>query len=187
VNGQYARAFFARMEVEMKKLFAIALLLLPIACAPMVSAPPEKGVYTVKTAFNPADFAWSVNQGTASIEGSAILKGSDGRTRTCAGQTVALTADNAYTREAAEAAKTHRYGRIERDPRYARYRRTTTCDGQGKFTFRHLPHGNWGLGTRVEWEETGSQGKVVRGGPLGKRFSLKAGENATIIMNEKDL
>lgn len=171
----------------MRKFIALAALLLPVACAPMAPAPPEKGVYTVKTAFNPGDFAWSMNQGTATIEGSAMLKGSDGRMRTCSGQQVALTADNAYTREGSEAAKTHRYSRIERDPRYARYRRTTTCDAQGNFTFRHLPHGNWGLGTRVEWEEAGSQGKVVRGGPLGKRFTLKAGETATIVMNEKDL
>jgi hypothetical protein len=171
----------------MRKLVALAVLLLPVACAPMAPSPPEKGVYTVKTAFNTGDFSWSMNQGTASIEGSARLKGSDGRMRTCAGQLVALTADNAYTREASDAAKTHKYSRIERDPRYARYRRTTTCDAQGNFTFRHLPHGNWGIGTRVEWEETGSQGKVVRGGPLGKRFTLKAGETATIVMNEKDL
>jgi hypothetical protein len=174
------------MEVGMRKFIGLAgLLLLPVACAPMApsTSPSDKGVYTVKTAFNPNDFAWSMNQGSASIEGRAELKGSDGRMRTCAGQTVALTADNAYTREGAEAAKTHRYSRIERDPRYARYRRTTTCDADGNFAFRHLPHGNWGLGTRVEWQE----GNAVRGGPLGKRFSLKAGEKAAIVMNEKDL
>jgi hypothetical protein len=43
------------------------------------------------------------------------------------------------------------------------------------------------MGTRVEWEETGPEGKVVRGGPLGKRFRLQAGEKATIVMNERDL
>lgn len=173
----------------MKKITALALLLLAAACAPMGGAPPpsQKGVYTVQTAFNPGDFAWSMNQGTASIEGKAMLKGSDGRTRTCAGQLVALTADNAYTREASAAAKTQRYSRIDRDPRYARYRRTTTCDAQGNFAFRHLPHGNWGIGTRVEWEENTGQGKVVRGGPMGKTFRLQAGEKATIVMDEKDL
>lgn len=172
----------------MKKLIAPAALLLPIvACAPMVSAPPAKDVYTVKAAFNPSDFAWSMNQGTASIEGRAALKGSDGRIHTCAGELVALTADNAYTREASAAAKTHRYSRIERDPRYAQYRRTTKCDAQGNFTFRHLPHGNWGLGTRVEWLEQGANGRAVRGGPLGKTFRLKAGESATVVLTEKDL
>ncbi|MGE0153024.1 MAG: hypothetical protein AB7R90_10420 [Reyranellaceae bacterium] len=171
----------------MKKLVPLVLLLLPVACAPFAPSPPEKGVYTVQTAFNPADFAWSMNQGTASVEGRAMLKGSDGRVRTCAGELVALTADNAYTREASAAAKTRQYSRIERDPRYARYRRTTTCDTNGRFLFRHLPHGRWGVGTRVEWEEAGSQGKVVRGGPMGKTFTLKAGEKATIAMGEGDL
>ena len=172
----------------MRKLWSLILLASLAACGPMLgSKPEEKGVYTVKTAFNPADFAWSMNQGTASIEGRALLKGSDGKVRTCAGELVALTADNAYTREAAEAAKTHRYGRIERDPRYAQYRRTTKCDANGNFAFRHLPHGNWGIGTRVEWEEQGPQGKVVRGGPLGKRFTLKAGEQAEIVLSERDL
>jgi hypothetical protein len=172
----------------MRKLWSLILLVSLAACGPMLgSKPEEKGVYTVKTAFNPGDFAWSMNQGTASIEGRAMLKGRDGRMRTCAGQLVALTADNAYTREASDAAKTQRYSRIERDPRYNQYRRTTTCDAQGNFTFRHLPHGNWGMGTRVEWEETGPEGKVVRGGPLGKRLRLQAGEKATIVMNERDL
>lgn len=171
-----------------KAIGAIGLLTLASACAPFMAAkPPEKGTYVVQTEFNPRDFAWSMNQGTASIEGRAALRGSDGRMRSCAGQLVALTADNAYTREAAAAAKTQRYATIQRDPRYAQYRRTTSCDAQGNFTFRHLPHGNWGLGTRVEWEETTAQGKVVRGGPMGKTFRLRAGEKATITLNERDL
>lgn len=176
------------MRSFVKPIVTLGLLGLVAACGPMLGAKPEeKGVYTVQTAFNPGDFAWSMNQGSASIQGKAVLRGRDGRTRTCAGNLVALTADNAYTREGADAAKTHKYSRIERDPRYAQYRRTTTCDAQGNFTFRHLPHGNWGIGTRVEWEETGPEGKVVRGGPLGRRFSLKVGEKATIVMGEGDL
>ncbi len=176
------------MHGFVKSIAILGLLGLVAGCGAMPgSRSEEKGVYTVQTAFNPGDFAWSMNQGTASIEGKALLKGRDGRVRTCAGQLVALTADNAYTREASDAAKTQRYSRIERDPRYNQYRRTTTCDAQGNFTFRHLPHGNWGMGTRVEWEETGPEGKVVRGGPLGKRFRLQAGEKATIVMNESDL
>ena len=155
------------------------------ACAPL---PRELPVYTVREPFNPRDFAWSMNQGTASIEGRALLRGSDGKPRTCAGHVVALTADNAYSREGADAAKTGRYSRIERDPRYFDYRRTTICDAQGRFTFRHLPHGRWGIGTRVEWVEAASGGrKVVRGGPLGKRFTLKAGEKARIVFSERDL
>lgn len=171
-----------------KALGAVGLVALVSACGPLLaSKPEEKGVYVVQTPFNPRDFAWSMNQGTASIQGRAALRGGDGRMRSCAGQLVALTADNAYTREASAAAKTGRYAVIERDPRYAQYRRTTTCDAQGNFVFRHLPHGNWGLGTRVEWEEAAPQGKVVRGGPMGKTFRLQAGENATVVLSERDL
>ena len=128
-----------------------------------------------------------MNQGTASVEGRAMLRGSDGRVHSCAGHVVALTADNAYSREGADAAKTGRYSRIERDPRYFDYRRTTTCDAQGRFSFRHLPHGRWGIGTRVEWEEIGPGGRrIVRGGPLGRRFTLRAGEKATVNFSDRD-
>ena len=171
----------------MTKNFALLALLIPIAACTQFAAREEKGVYTVKEPFNTRDFAWSMNQGSAQIAGRAMLKGRDGKLRTCAGNVVALTADNAYSREGAAAAKTHKYSRIERDPRYANYRRTTMCDSTGRFSFRHLPHGNWGIGTRVEWEETGPEGRVVRGGPLGKTFRLRAGENATVVLDEDDL
>ncbi len=171
----------------MRNRLVLLALLAPIAACTQFAAPEEKGVYTIREPFDPKDFAWSMNQGSASIAGRAMLKGSDGKLRTCAGNLVALTADNAYSREGAAAAKTHKYSRIERDPRYSQYRRVTTCDSTGRFAFRHLPHGNWGIGTRVEWEERGPEGRVVRGGPLGKTFRLKVGETATVVLDEDDL
>lgn len=100
-----------------------------------------------------SEFAWSVGSGPNAVEGTAVWR-RNGRTFSCAGQSVGLTPETPYTRERMvelygsdeQAVRTvaevrARYSKPKRD--FEAYVRSTQCDPQGHFTFRGLPDGGW--------------------------------------------
>ncbi len=135
------------------------------ACAyfgPLPDVPPRPAnqpdaEYVIGTPFVEADFAPYGTGGSASIAGRAYMVRGDGQVVSAAGQPVVLVPWNDYTREIRAAAEAGYQSIANRDPRYGRYRRTTTADGDGRFTFSGLPAGDWSLMTSVIWEEAGRQ------------------------------
>lgn len=136
-------------------------------------------------ALDPSDVAWGTTKGTAGLRGSAVLRPPGGEVRTCAGATVALLPDSAYTRDRL----LRLYGSLERgrndlaagnarriepaDPAYARAVRTTTCDIHGRFAFSALPEGIWYVTTSVTWRTRGNDPASQAGAALMQRVTLK--------------
>lgn len=158
---------------------ALAGALLLAGCA----APTHQ----VATPFRPADFDWSQAKGSASISGQAFLKTRGGDVKTCAGNSVALVPENAYTLELMTAAKAGKDSRASWDSRYHAYRRTAICDAQGRFVFKDLPAGHWLLGTTVMWEAPSTSYLVnMQGGGLSQSITLRDGEAKETILTDRD-
>lgn len=141
-------------------LGALASAALVAACAPSMGPPPPGGrpapppPVSSTAEFNAADFAWSQKPGANIIAGRAAYR--QGPIRyTCAGATVVLTPETAWSRRRMAAL----YGSAERaalpaDEVRARtdqappgdagpYVKRTTCDDADQFAFGGLPDGAW--------------------------------------------
>jgi hypothetical protein len=170
--------------VSIARLSALALTGLLSACAstPGVStpsAPPPVG----SAKFSAPEFAWSQRPGANVIAGRVAYK--QGAMRyTCAGSTVVLTPETAWSRLRMQAL----YGSVDRAALPAEevrartpsappgdagpYVRRTTCDDADQFAFGGLPDGAWFAITIAK--PAGAQGGgvalmrrvVVRGGKV---------------------
>jgi hypothetical protein len=143
----------------------LSVVLLPLAAAACATAPlapppgPPPGRLHIETPYSPADFAWSTARGRNGIRGTSPVGHS------CAGSTVALTPDGAYSRERI----LKLYGSAVRADRpvaairgktivndnldLARFVRRARCDAQGRFAFDNLPDGGYFLIAQVAGAE----------------------------------
>jgi hypothetical protein len=137
--------------------------------------------------FDPSDIAWAAARGTNTLRGSAMIRPAGDEPRTCAGATVALLPDGAYTRDRVR----RLYGGLERgsntlapgagrrieaaDPAFARSVRTTTCDIHGRFGFSGLPDGTWYVTSSVAWRTRGNDPASQAGAALMQRVTLAGG------------
>ena len=138
------------------RLLAIGLCAALGACAeitpPELPAPAPEAVRP-SAAFQPSEFAWSSERGSATVRG-LIDYSQGGRRYSCAGQVV-LTPDAPYSRQRILAL----YGSTERavlpveevrsrqahrpSDDYSAYVRKASCDAGGHFAFAGLPAGGW--------------------------------------------
>jgi hypothetical protein len=135
-------------------------------------------------AFNAADFAWSVGQGQASIDGR-VAYSRDGQAFNCTGS-VALTPDTPYTRarfqtlygSTARAAVPEAVVRARTvpDPNadYRSFVRSATCQ-DGRFSFSGLPDGGWFLIAPVT---AGGQDRIV----LMRRVETRGGRRTAVTL-----
>lgn len=169
----------------MKRLIALAPLALAAsvaACAP--SSPQPVGPQPI--VFSAEAFAWSAIPGDASIEGRVAYVGG-GRAWRCAGS-VGLTPETAWTRQrfmtlygsterAALPASVVRARTVsEASPDYQAYVRSTSCDDEGRFTFRELPEGSWFVIAPVTAE--GADPVVVM-----RRVTTRAGREVAVTLD----
>ena len=86
--------------------------------------------------------------------------------------------DTAYTRELWEPARSGHYSGVANfDPRYFKYRRSTTADGNGYFRFTKLPPGSYIVQTHVPAHEGG---KAVF---LHRRVTVDSDAAANVILS----
>ncbi len=132
------------MNLAMRRVlrdFALAALPLALLSACNRSA-PGGAIATMR--FDPAEAAYVKAPGKATIEGQAFLRDKSGQVnvRYASGETVRLVPATAY----AQARFAHFYGggkfvpassipKIEPDPNYVAYTRTTKAGPTGRFTF----------------------------------------------------
>lgn len=145
--------------------------------------------YTIKSAFNPTDVAWSRQSGNSFIYGQAFLRTRGGDVRTCAGNKVILFPKSAYSTEIYNvyqqeiARKAHYSKVINRDPDALVYKRETRCDVSGNFHFDNLPVGDWYLATRVVWEARSyGYGLSPQGGTIFTPVHTNTNENTEVIL-----
>jgi hypothetical protein len=162
--------------------WAVCLCLLVAACAART-----KPAFVPTQPFNDTDFAWSASKGRGTVTGQAFLKTVGGDVKTCAGNEVSLVPDNSYTEEIHSALQTNRYGSAVYDPRYYQFRRTTTCDAEGRFSFSDLPSGKWFVNVLVQWGAPSSSGILPQGGYLSRHVETKDGTTEKLILTDRDL
>lgn len=151
-----------------------------------------QGSYGTTPAFDPAEVAGASERGKNAVRGSAVLRPAGGEARTCAGATVALLPDSAYTQDRMR----RLFGAVEQgsndlapgaarrlepaDPAFARAVRTTTCDIRGRFGFSALPDGTWYVTTSVTWRTRGNDPASQAGAALMQRVVLAGGTVAQV-------
>jgi hypothetical protein len=138
------------------RLLAIGTCAALGACAevpPLQPPPPPPVAARPAPAFQPSEFSWSTERGSAIVRGLVDYAQGD-RHYTCAGQVV-LTPDAPYSRtrilqlygstERADLPVDEVRARQDRRPSadYSAYVRKEGCDASGHFQFTGLPSGGW--------------------------------------------
>lgn len=172
------------------RLSALALALTLSACASAPGAGPAKAPAppVANARFSAADFAWSQRAGTAIIAGRADYK-QGARAFTCAGSTVVLTPETAWSRARMAAL----YGSTDRAalPAEAVRARTpsapagdagpfvkrTLCDEAGQFAFGGLADGAWFAITIVR-PASGTGGSMA----LMRRVTVRGGKITPVVL-----
>ena len=114
-------------------------------------------------AFDAKAAAFIHKEGKTTIEGHAFLRRPDNVPENAVGQTVRLVPVTPYS----EARFAQFYGgkrflsawqmpKMEADPEYASYTRTTTSDSNGRFTFEHVAPGKYYIATQIMWRPKGT-------------------------------
>jgi hypothetical protein len=113
--------------------------------------------------FDPTAAAFIHKEGKATIEGHAFLRRPDNAVENAVGQTVRLIPATPYSEARfAQFYKGKRFlpawqvPKIEADPEYASYTRTTTSDSNGRFTFENVAPGKYYVPTQIMWRPKGN-------------------------------
>jgi hypothetical protein len=119
--------------------------------------------FAQEPAFDPKAAAFINKEGKASIEGHAFMRRPDNAVENAVGQTVRLIPVTPYSE--ARFAQFYRgkkflpafqIPKIEADPEYASYTRTTTSDSNGRFTFENVAPGKYYVTTQIMWRPKGN-------------------------------
>jgi hypothetical protein len=119
--------------------------------------------YAQEADFDPKAAAFIHKEGKTTIEGHAFLRRPDNVPENAVGQVVRLIPVTPYS----EARFAHFYNgkkyvpawqipKIEADPEYASFTRTTTSDSNGRFTFDNVAPGKYFVATQIMWRPKGN-------------------------------
>lgn len=156
----------------------LALVLCAALLAGCVATPQ------IQSTFNPAEAAFIHKQGRGSISGQAFLRRNDGMVVYAAGSEVSLVPRTTYSTERIRAmyggAKIAPLygGSIPEPPGYAEYMKVTKADGEGRFSFKGLPDGEYYVVTNVNWRV----GYTIQGGYLMEPVTIRGGNAPDVIM-----
>jgi hypothetical protein len=131
--------------------------------------------------FDDAPFQPYVGTGTSTITGSAFMKTQGGDVKVGAGDTVELVPSTPYTAERYEIAR-RGMPVVPRDPRLAKYVRTTLADAQGNFEFKNIPAGAYFLLCRITWMVPTQFGLMPTGGQASAAVMVKAGDSEKVVL-----
>lgn len=147
-----------------------------VACATVAPVP-------LQSPFDEHSLAYAQGPGTATIEGQAFLKTRGGDVKYGAGEEVILLPVSPYTNEYVQGVGTIR-GAATPDARLETYTRRTMAGGDGKFTFRNVPAGEYHVYTRVFWEIPSQYGLRTTGNWVKGRVVARAGETTSIVLTQ---
>ncbi|MDK2124133.1 hypothetical protein [Parachitinimonas caeni] len=151
----------------------------PVAKAPVQTAPEWREV----TPEREEEYKPYLRTGTSTILGQAFMNQRGGGTVRAAGSLVTL--DPATTIGSEWWTKTSRTDAAYQDMQppsvgFAKARRETVADADGRFKFSQIPAGRYYLRTEITWQ---SGGYSLQGGLVGQYVEIRDGEVKEIIMN----
>ncbi|MDR3405579.1 MAG: hypothetical protein P4L99_23995 [Chthoniobacter sp.] len=138
-----------------------------------------------RVAFQEADFAGAGRTGSGTVTGNAFIVTWDGRTLPGGFNEVVLYPVNAYTTEEMKRQYEHGENLESRDARSAQYVRTGQTDGLGDFAFRHVPPGNYYVGSGGNWSnwywnDDGTKATVDHLQRIYAQISVKDGQTVNV-------
>ena len=140
----------------MRSRFARLVPLSPSAIAATLALAQEP-------AFDPKAAAFIHKEGKATIEGRAFLRRTDNAVENAVAQVVRLIPVTPYSEARfAQFYKGKKFmpawqiPKIEADPEYASFTRTTTSDSNGRFTFDNVAPGKYYVATQIMWRPKGN-------------------------------
>ena len=114
-------------------------------------------------AFDPKAAAFIHKEGKTTIEGHAFLRRPDNAVENAVGQTIRLIPVTPYSEarfaqfyRGKKFLPAYQIPKIEADPEYASYTRTTTSDSNGRFTFENVAPGKYYVTAQIMWRPKGN-------------------------------
>ena len=161
----------------MRRLVLFTLVVLLSACATM--APPQS-----RMPFPENEYQVLAKSGSATVKGQAFLKTRGGDVKTAAGNEVILNPVTSYSMEWYEKSYIPGKRMVEPDQRLFNFVRKQVADGNGRFTFKNVPPGEYFVTTIITWEApTGYQGSLrLQGGTVTKRITVINGDEIDIVV-----
>lgn len=165
--------------MKIKQILAALVLVAFVGCVPRVAIKPVDRI-----PFPEDEYKRLASTGTAIVKGQAFLKTRGGDVKTAAGNEVILNPVTTYTNQWYEVNYLKGMPMKEPDSRLWQYVKKQIADGNGRFTFKNVPAGDYYVTVPVFWEApVGYQGGLVlQGGFISKRITVKDGEEIEIIL-----
>lgn len=131
---------------------------------------PETANVATASAFDPAEAAFIKTNGKASIHGHAFWRDDKGGTFNAAGEIIRLVPATKYARERFAALYKGRRSlpsdqipRVDVDPQYADYTRTTRAESTGRFEFDNVAPGVYFVTAQVHYRDKDSYVQINAG------------------------
>lgn len=183
----------------MKKSASISMLLFLCSCAYQ-----EIETVQLKNRFDEAEARQLMKSGKNTIEGSAVLRQSNGGIQKCSGNVVALFPATKYAAERIEylygnsiegSWEANRLtGQLNRkyvfnpdEKNYNKYVKYTKCDVDGFFSFSNVADGSFFVIAEVIWSAFNGKNNLSYGGALMQKVTVKGGAVKKIVLSSTPL
>lgn len=155
----------------------LAVAVLGCATAPAPAPAPRP----IAASVDPAEYAQFMQPGQHSVQGQAFLVQRGGDVVRGAGREVTLDPLTPYAMEwfVRFGADARRFDHMPPAPEFAKARRTTVADADGKFSFQDLPAGAYLVRSTVTWET----GYSRQGGVVADTVTVGAAPPRLLILN----
>lgn len=131
---------------------------------------PETASVATAAAFDPAEAAYIKKSGTVSIQGHAFWRDDKGGTVNASGEIIRLVPATRYARErfavlykGRRSLPSDQVPRVDVDPQYADYTRTTRAESTGRFEFDNVAPGVYFVTAQVHYRDKDSYVQINAG------------------------
>ena len=130
--------------------------------------------------FPQEEYAALPTTGTATITGQAFTEPMCRFVEVAAGEEVWLVPVTSYSDQWYNEHYINNNDLTEDDPRQQAFIRKVTADGEGRFTFRNVPAGEYYITSQVSWISGGTIQRVV----IAKKTAVADGQELNVILTK---